>query len=44
MLLIAMNTWAQESSKSELQLTSYEGFKLIDKREIESNRLIMKRT
>jgi hypothetical protein len=30
MLLIAMNMWVQESSKSELQLRSYEGLKLID--------------
>jgi hypothetical protein len=30
MLLIAMNAWAQESPKLELQLRSCEGFKLID--------------
>jgi hypothetical protein len=30
MLLIATNTWAQESPKSELQLRSYEGLKLMD--------------
>jgi hypothetical protein len=30
MLLGAMNMWAQESPKSELQLRRYEGLKLID--------------
>jgi hypothetical protein len=30
MVVVTTNTWAQESSKSELWLRSYEGFKLID--------------
>jgi hypothetical protein len=30
MLIVTMNTWAQESPKSELRLRSYEGLKLID--------------
>jgi hypothetical protein len=30
MLLIAMNMWAQESPKSELQFESYECLKLIN--------------
>jgi hypothetical protein len=30
MLLIAINVWAQESTKSELRFISNEGFKLMD--------------
>jgi hypothetical protein len=38
-----MNTWMQESPKSELRLKSYEGLKLIDKYVTIINRLIKKR-
>jgi hypothetical protein len=30
MLLIATNEWVQESPKSKLRLSSYEGLKLVD--------------